>query len=101
MNACMPGTKGIARERKMWYSGTMRGPDLDRERSERKHSRGEFLALYNEGLPSGFPRATAALLAEYRRTHIDQFKGEHWSLDLHRKKVMDWLPVRLDALKSR
>ena len=78
----------------------MREPDLDRERSERRHSLEEFLHLYNEGLPREFPHATAALLAEYRYKHVDQFKGGFWSLDLHRKKVMDWLPGYLKALES-
>jgi hypothetical protein len=78
----------------------MRGPDLDRERSERKHSLEEFRNLYNEGLPREFPRATSALLAEYQREHVDQFKGGFWSLDLHRKRVMDWLPGHMKSLEA-
>ena len=78
----------------------MKGPDPDRERSEQKRSAAEFLALYNEGLPLGFPRATAALLAAYRSRYADQFKGSFWSLDQHRKKVMDWLPGHLKSLES-
>lgn len=75
----------------------MKGPDRDRERSERKHSLAEFLMLYNEGLPLEFPRATAALLAEYQTQYGGQFKDGLWSLDLHRKKVMDWLPGHLKS----
>ena len=78
----------------------MRGPDLDRERSEKKHTRAEFLTLYNEGLPPGFPRATSALLAEYRYRYSDQFKDGYWSLNLHRKKFMDWLPGYLKSIGS-
>ena len=78
----------------------MKGPDVDRERSERKHSLAEFLALYNEGLPPAFPRATAALLAEYENQYAGQFKDGLWSLDLHRKKFMDWLPGYLKSRES-
>lgn len=77
----------------------MKGPDLDRERSEQKHSLAEFLALYNHGLPAEFPRATAALLSEYQGQYPGQFKDDTWSLDLHRKKFMDWLPGHLKSLK--
>ncbi len=77
----------------------MKGPDMDRERSERKHSRAEFLTLYNEGLPISFPRATAALLAEYQVRYPGQFKDDFWSLGLHRKKFMDWLPGYLKSLE--
>lgn len=72
----------------------MRGPDLDRERSERKLSLPEFLSAYNEGLPSEFPKATRVLLELFREKYPDYFKhGEVWSLDQHRKRVMDWLPA--------
>ena len=76
------------------------GPDLDRERSERKCSLAEFLKLYNDGLPLGFPRVTGVLLAAYQGRYAEQFKDGLWSLDLHRKKVMDWLPGYLKSLES-
>lgn len=78
----------------------MKGPDPDRVRSEQKRSSAEFLTLYNEGLPTGFPRATAPLLAEYKSRFTDQFKGGFWSLELHRKKFMDWLPGYLKSIES-
>jgi len=77
----------------------MKGPDLDREHSEKKRSLVEFLALYNDSLPFEFPRATAVLLVEYKRRYADQFKDGLWSLDLHRKKIMDWLPGHLKLLE--
>lgn len=73
---------------------TMKTPDLDRERSEKSRSLAEFLKLYNEGLPDVFPRASARLLEEFKDTHADIFKAGSWSLELHRKKVMDWLQAR-------
>jgi hypothetical protein len=77
----------------------MKGLDLDRERSERKRSRAEFLALYNDNLPSNFPRASEALLLAYQGQYSGQFKDGFWSLDLHRKKFMDWLPGHLKSLE--
>lgn len=73
----------------------MRGPDLDRERSEKSRSLDEFLKLYNENLPAAFPPVSADLLKEFRKAYPGVFKATNaWSLDLHRKKVMDWLRAR-------
>ena len=73
----------------------MRTPDLDRARSEEMHTLPEFLKLYNQNLPEGFTKASTALLEEYKETHGGFSKAVHsWSLDQHRKKVMDWLRSR-------
>ena len=73
----------------------MRLPDLDRERSEKSLSFKDFLKYYNEGLPLQFPRASFALLHEFRKANAALFKRNgSWSLDQHRKKVMDWLTSR-------
>ena len=73
----------------------MRLPDLDRERSERPLSFSDFMKSYNEDLPLQFPRVSVALLREFRKEHTTLFKyGRSWSLDQHRKKVMDWLTSR-------
>lgn len=70
----------------------MKAPDLQKEQSERKFSCDDFLKFYNEGLPSGFPRASLAFLNEFSKIHPKLFKGDNtWSLDQHRKKFMDWL----------
>lgn len=74
----------------------MRGPDLDRERSERKLSLAQFLASYNEDLPLEYPRASLSLLKEFSGSYPELFKtGDVWSLDQHRKRVMDWLPAHI------
>lgn len=53
----------------------------------------DFLKSYNENMPSSFPRATVVLLKKFKETHVMLFShGDAWSLDRHRKKVMDWLP---------
>ncbi len=72
----------------------MKGPDVDKERSEKVHSLVEFLHLYNENLPHSFPRASAAALEKFKSTHAEFFKADGvWSLELHRKRVMDWLQL--------
>lgn len=72
----------------------MRTPDLDRERSEKKLTLADFLKSYNSNLPEGFPSASTAFLNEFKKTYPSLFKEEGvWSLDQHRKKVMDWLPA--------
>lgn len=76
----------------------MRTPDLDRERSEKKRTLADFVALYNENLPTLFPRATEELLKEFRTGHKGLFPaGKGWTLDQHRRKVMDWLRSRQAA----
>ncbi|HYD93599.1 MAG TPA: hypothetical protein VEB18_04080 [Candidatus Paceibacterota bacterium] len=71
----------------------MRKPDLDRERSEKKLSARDFLTVYNDGLPSQFPKASAPLLRRFSERHPELFKqSAEWSLDVHRKRFMDWLP---------
>jgi hypothetical protein len=60
--------------------------------SQVRISLGEFLASYNETIPERFPHATKKLLEEFRDSHATYFrKGDSWSLDDHRKRVMDWL----------
>lgn len=81
----------------------MRTPDLDRERSEKKLSLADFLKSYNADLPSAFPPASTSILNEFKKSYPALFKDESnnaWSLDQHRKKVMDWLPGHTKSLAS-
>jgi len=59
----------------------------------------EFLTSYNQNMPLQFPRATNALLNKFKEDHASLFKhGDFWSLDQHRKKIMDWLPLNRDTV---
>jgi hypothetical protein len=78
----------------------MKAPDVDKLRSEEGHTTEEFLALYNANLPDSFPQASRALLEEFRNSHLSFFKSANvWTLEQHRKRVMDWL--QLAALKKK
>jgi hypothetical protein len=58
----------------------------------------EFLTSFNKNMPENFPKASTALLKKFKEEHAAFFrKGDTWSLDQHRKKVMDWLPRNNDA----
>ena len=68
--------------------------------SEIRMPLGDFLKSYNKGLPNGFPRSSVNLLKSYKKLHPLFFKhGDLWSLDEHRKKIMDWIPQQMAALK--
>ncbi len=68
--------------------------------SEVRMTLADFIKSYNKGLPSGFPRSSAALLKKYKELHPLFFKhGDLWSLDEHRKKIIDWLPQQLEAIR--
>lgn len=60
---------------------------------EMQISQSDFMKSYNQNMPVTYPRASVALLNRFREAHAVLFKhGDMWSLDQHRKKLMDWLP---------
>jgi hypothetical protein len=62
--------------------------------SQEQISLSDFLKSYNKNIPEGFPHASEALLKRFKSEHPGFFKhGESWSLDEHRKKIVDWLPL--------
>jgi len=53
----------------------------------------DFLASYNKNMPDGFPQVSEELMAKFKEEHPMLFKRDNlWSLDQHRKKLIDWLP---------
>ena len=55
-------------------------------------SAADFLESYNKNIPKTFQPATLALLKKFREANVKLFtNGDLWSLDQHRKRVMDWL----------
>ena len=72
----------------------MRKFDEDLKVSELQISLLDFLISYNQNIPTSFPQASVALLQKFKDTHSMLFtKSDLWSLDRHRKKVMDWIPA--------
>ncbi len=73
---------------------TIKPIDVEKEKSEKRRSLNDFLETYNENLPNNFPQASSSSLKTFRNIYPALFKdnGDSWSLDRHRKKVMDWLP---------
>ncbi len=54
-----------------------------------------FLESYNKGIPATFPRASLESLKQFEAVHPGLFKNSgQWSLEKHRKRLMDWLPLR-------
>ncbi len=66
--------------------------------SEMQITRADFLKSYNQNIPATFPQASTPLLNKFREQHESLFKhGDMWSLDLHRKKLIEWLPRNCGA----
>jgi hypothetical protein len=56
-----------------------------------------FLESYNQNIPAGFPRSTVATLKKFQEAHPMLFKQkDSWSVDRHRKKLIDWLSSHPD-----
>lgn len=67
--------------------------------SQMQISLSAFLKSYNQNMPEGFPRASVALLKKFRQGHSILFKhGNLWSLEYHRKRLIDWLPQNINAV---
>jgi hypothetical protein len=76
----------------------MKKQTSDPKENEVHISLSEFLKSFNLHMPEGFPRVTIILLQKFRESHEGLFlkSGEFWSLDLHRKKLIDWLPRNME-----
>jgi len=71
----------------------MKRPREDQRISQLQIPLSEFLESYNKNMPASFPRASKELLEKFKEDHPVLFKnGDLWSLDQHRKKLIDWLP---------
>ena len=51
-----------------------------------------FMEAYNKSIPASFPHATIEILKRFQELHPILFRNGQWSIDRHRKRVMDWLP---------
>ncbi|OGY63785.1 MAG: hypothetical protein A3I89_02930 [Candidatus Harrisonbacteria bacterium RIFCSPLOWO2_02_FULL_41_11] len=52
-----------------------------------------FMESYNKSIPVSFPVVSVKILKKFQVLHPVLFKNSNeWSIDKHRKRVMDWLP---------
>jgi hypothetical protein len=59
----------------------------------------DFLKSFNQNMPANFSQVSEELLTKFKKEHESLFKkSDSWSLDQHRKKVMDWLPRNINAV---
>ena len=57
----------------------------------------EFLENYNKNIPPGYLHASVKSLKRFQTVYPALFKnGDEWSVDKHRKKLMDWLTSHSD-----
>ena len=58
-----------------------------------------FLESYNNSIPSGFSKVSIKAMKEFQSVHPALFKhGNDWSIDRHRKRLMDWILTHQDAI---
>lgn len=56
----------------------------------------EFLESFNANMPEGYPHVTMEILERFKLAHPNLFKKPNvWTLDLHRKRMIEWLPQNL------
>ncbi|MBX4206403.1 hypothetical protein KW784_01290 [Candidatus Parcubacteria bacterium] len=64
--------------------------------SELPMSESEFIESFNRNMPEGYPRVSLTILKRFKEAHGSLFKGKGaWSLDQHRKRMIEWLPQNL------
>jgi len=69
--------------------------DLVLEGNQEMTTLGAFLESYNKSIPAGFSQASSEDLKDFQKLHPTLFKNkDEWSIEKHRKRLMDWLPAR-------
>lgn len=57
----------------------------------------DFAEYYNKNIPISYSKVTVDDLIEFKQTHQSLFVGDgNWTIDKHRKKLMDWISSRRD-----
>lgn len=70
----------------------MKKRDLVLEANQAVTTMADFIKSYNKSIPESFPHASKAVLKKFQAVHARLFKHpDQWSIELHRKKLMDWL----------
>ena len=83
----------------VWYHWEVKIISKKPDESLVQISSSDFVKTYNKTVPEGFQRASEALLRKFKEGHPSFFKhGDLWSLDEHRKKLMDWFQLKGENL---
>ncbi|MEK7537193.1 MAG: hypothetical protein AAB584_02000 [Patescibacteria group bacterium] len=70
----------------------MKSKSAEFEQNQAITSIAVFIESYNKSIPKDFPRATTGALKQFQIIHPMLFKKTNdWSIDKHRKRLMDWL----------
>lgn len=76
----------------------MKKRDYVLERNQAMTMAADFLDLYNATIPAHFPKVTLETLKKFQTTNPAFFKrGNEWSIERHRKHLMDWLSSRVNS----
>lgn len=60
-----------------------------------KKTTADFIQYYNQHIPEAFPRVSEKILEQFRSAYPALFNGkDEWTIDKHRKKLVDWLASR-------
>jgi len=72
--------------------------DRELELNQNTTTLASFMESYNKSVPLDFPKVSVKILKHFQVLHPTLFKrGDEWSIDKHRKKLMDWLPSYADS----
>ena len=53
----------------------------------------QFMESFNANMPAGYPHVTLKIMEHFKLAHQNLFKKpDVWTLDLHRKRMIEWLP---------
>ncbi|MBI2120965.1 MAG: hypothetical protein HYT94_05075 [Parcubacteria group bacterium] len=78
----------------------MKGKNREQQEfNEKTTPIGVFLEYYNRNIPESYPRATVKALKQFQVAYPALFQNnDEWSIDKHRKRLMDWLPSYREAV---
>ncbi|OGZ29925.1 MAG: hypothetical protein A2931_00970 [Candidatus Niyogibacteria bacterium RIFCSPLOWO2_01_FULL_45_48] len=75
----------------------MKRRDVQLELNQAHTTAEVFIKSYNQTIPTGFPVASVAVLKKFQEANPSLFSNkDKWSIEKHRKKLMDWLPSHLN-----
>ncbi len=80
----------------LWYDQDMKKLPKPLQLNEIMLTPAEFLESYNKNIPEGYPHVSMDILQKFKESHLSLFKSNDlWSLDQHRKRMIDWLPQNI------